>query len=255
MAEQRPEECDVQLEPVSHAHACASDCDVRPVAITRHLSKGPDHISAWCRQPLGRFKGELHELTSTPKDCTCRSCLADRLFEIKRQARLRGEAIPGEELDYDEGPDRRSRKPKTPCNALPGSAEKIAVMCERVARGESATCAEDAGSDLLVAALRAKRDRNGATEVTGVLPLQGESAVANLRAVLLALLVAETQQSLRDVFSAEGFLGRLERQLGEPLGTAARSLASWPWGYGEGAVERWQAAKGRTPKVYRKSRG
>lgn len=69
----------------------------------------------------------------------CRRCWTDPDIR-SAYGRIDGRAIP---KPSEASKVRRFKKPKHPTNALPGSAEKIRIMAERVANGELANHPDD----------------------------------------------------------------------------------------------------------------
>lgn len=225
----RPNECDVRLQINDQAGAAGAACDVQPVPVIRHLSKGPDHTEAWCRTPIKSKPRVIHELVHAPIDCTCMPCLRERLDEIKRHARLSGQVIPGEEIEYHEEGDEPAPAPLEPVPLLPGSRDKQRVMRERHSRRQTLARRGDASLEQIDAGLAIETGRNGALKILGVLALRGKEAEERATADSIVNDREALTPSLLAVFSGEAFLGRLEQQIGRSLHQAARALAAWPW--------------------------
>lgn len=243
-ARPKHEGCDVRL------HAVGDTVKAEPVV--RHLVNGLG--DPWCGAELV----PTLTVTSIPAEATCRRCFADRLKEMQRQARLRGDLwLLGEHErhdDYDSPDERmtlaqvdarpaqalaelsagvRTRKARRATKAMPGSAEKQAVLAARVQRKESTAHPDDRQLDFLAAGLQVENSRNGATLVLGVIPLTGPRAEAahQKRATRVDWEdLRERAPGVWELLSGEALLRRIEEQVGRSLHAAARALGAWPWG-------------------------
>lgn len=212
------------------------------------------HLLNQLGQPWCGIPGNV-AATKTPTKANCRKCFAERLREMQRQARLRGEFwLLGEDDDYDTPWDRMtrdqvdagparlldelaanasSRRARRNTAAMPGSREKINVLASRVSRQEATAHPADRSLEYLAAGLKVTNTRNGATLVLGVVPLVGTHAEEVHQDRVVAVWHEGIQRrtpGVWDWLSGESVLRRIERRLGRALCSAARALAAWPWG-------------------------